>query len=68
MTTADGGGPPPTPGDLASLSFVGTATSVLRLGGLTLLTVPLGTWESHELERAAERVRITSVPGTHGPG
>ncbi len=148
MTTADGGGPPPTPGDVASLSFVGTATSVLRLGGLTLLTdpnflhrgqrvylgyglfskrrtepamqpadlptldgvllshlhgdhfdrvarqelgrdlpivttphaarrlgrwgfeasVPLGTWESHELERAGERVRITSVPGTHGPG
>lgn len=31
-------------------------------------SVPLGTWESHEVERAGERVRITSVPGTHGPG
>lgn len=137
-----------TNGAAASLTFVGTATSVLRLGGITLLTdpnflhagqrvylgyglfskrrtepamqpadlppldgvvlshlhgdhfdrvarqelapdlpivttphaarrlerwgfaecVPLGTWESHELEGLAERVRITSVPGTHGPG
>ncbi len=31
-------------------------------------TVDLRTWETHELERAGERIRITSVPGTHGPG
>ncbi len=31
-------------------------------------SVPLETWESHELQRGSERVRITSVPGTHGPG
>ena len=31
-------------------------------------SVPLETWESYELERGSERVRITSVPGTHGPG
>ncbi len=134
--------------DGASLTFVGTATMVLRLGGLTLLTDPnflhkgqrvylgyglfskrrtepamqpaqlpaldgvvlshlhgdhfdrvakkalerglpivttphaarrlrrwgfeepvaLETWESRELQRGSERVRITSVPGTHGPG
>lgn len=149
MTATNGrAGPAPAPGDVASLTFVGTATAVLNLGGITLLTdpnflhqgqrvhlgyglfskrrtepamqprdlpgldgivlshlhgdhfdrvakkaldhalpivttphaagrlrrwgfqesVPLETWESHELERAGERVRITSVPGTHGPG
>ncbi len=31
-------------------------------------SVPLGSWESHELQQAGERVRITSVPGIHGPG
>ncbi|MDQ4133145.1 MAG: MBL fold metallo-hydrolase [Actinomycetota bacterium] len=31
-------------------------------------SVPLETWQSHELHRGGERVRITSVPGTHGPG
>jgi L-ascorbate metabolism protein UlaG (beta-lactamase superfamily) len=130
-----------------SLTFVGTATTVLRLGGFTLLTDPnfigrgqrvhlgygltskrrtdpalgigelppldvvllshlhgdhfdrvarqdlpreppvvttrhaarrlqrwgfgaatgLGTWEDWELERGGERLRITSVPGRHGP-
>ncbi len=149
MTTSNGGtGAPRSPAAVASLTFVGTATTVLNLGGITLLTdpnflhqgqrvylgyglfskrrtepamqprdlpgldgvvlshlhgdhfdrvakkalghalpvvttphaarhlrrwgfqepVPLRTWESHELERADERVRITSVPGTHGPG
>ena len=149
MTAAKGGGAlPRSAADVASFTFVGTATSVLKLGGLTLLTdpnflhrgqrvylgyglfskrrtepamqpidlppldgvvlshlhgdhfdrvakeglrhalpvvttphaarrlrrwgfdapVPLGTWESHEIGGADERVRITSVPGTHGPG
>ncbi len=31
-------------------------------------SVGLDTWESHELEGGGARVRITSVPGTHGPG
>ena len=30
--------------------------------------VDLQTWEGYELERGGDRVRITSVPGTHGPG
>jgi L-ascorbate metabolism protein UlaG (beta-lactamase superfamily) len=28
----------------------------------------LETWESHELTRGAQRLRITAVPGRHGPG
>ncbi len=135
-------------GDAGSLTFVGTATTVLRLGGFTLLTdpnflhrgqraylgyglstkrltepamqpgqlppldavllshlhgdhfdrvarralskdlpvittppaarrlrrwgfhasAPLRTWDSHLLERAGERLRITAVPAVHGPG
>jgi L-ascorbate metabolism protein UlaG (beta-lactamase superfamily) len=141
-------GSSPATEDVASLTFVGTATTVLQLGGIRLLTDPnflhqgqrvylgyglfsrrrtepalhprdlpeldgvvlshlhgdhfdrvarrelrrslpvvttphaarrlsqwgfgasvaLRTWESHELERGGDRVRITSVPGTHGPG
>ncbi len=149
MTTTTGGtGSPPSRRGAASLTFVGTATTILNLSGITLLTDPnflhegqrvylgyglfskrrtepamqppdlprldaivlshlhgdhfdrvakkalrgtlpvvttphaasrlrrwgfqetvsLETWESHEFERAGERVRITSVPGTHGPG
>lgn len=149
VTTTDGGGAPaPSGPEAASLTFVGTATTVLDLGGITLLTdpnflhqgqrvylgyglfskrrtepamqppdlpaldavvlshlhgdhfdrvarrtlgrdlpivttphaarrlrrwgfqgpLPLETWETHEIGRAGERVRITSVPGTHGPG
>jgi L-ascorbate metabolism protein UlaG (beta-lactamase superfamily) len=30
--------------------------------------VALQTWQSHELGRDGARLRITSVPGTHGPG
>jgi L-ascorbate metabolism protein UlaG (beta-lactamase superfamily) len=30
--------------------------------------IPLQTWTYHEFERGGERLRITSVPGTHGPG
>lgn len=147
MTTDNGATASLRP-DGASLTFVGTATTVLKLGGLTLLTdpnflhrgqrvylgyglfskrrtepamqpselpgldavllshlhgdhfdrvakralsrglpivttphaarrlgrwgfqeaVPLETWESRELERGSQRVRITSVPATHGPG
>jgi L-ascorbate metabolism protein UlaG (beta-lactamase superfamily) len=28
----------------------------------------LGPWEMHTIERGAETLRITSVPGVHGPG
>jgi L-ascorbate metabolism protein UlaG (beta-lactamase superfamily) len=28
----------------------------------------LPTWESHELSRGRQRLRVTSVPGRHGPG
>ncbi len=31
-------------------------------------SVALQTWECHELDRGGDRVRITSRPGTHGPG
>lgn len=31
-------------------------------------SVGLETWTSHELVRGEEALRITSVPGTHGPG
>ncbi|HEX6446071.1 MAG TPA: MBL fold metallo-hydrolase [Streptosporangiales bacterium] len=30
-------------------------------------SVPLTTWSDHEVTRGDERLRITSVPGTHGP-
>jgi L-ascorbate metabolism protein UlaG (beta-lactamase superfamily) len=30
--------------------------------------VPLEPWSSHELVRGEDRLRITSTPGTHGPG
>lgn len=30
--------------------------------------IPLDTWTSHEFTRGNEVLRITSVPGTHGPG
>lgn len=30
-------------------------------------SVPLTTWAEHEITRDDERLRITSVPGTHGP-
>ncbi len=147
-TTSGATGPPPSGQREASLTFVGTATTVLNLGGITLLTdpnflhksqrvylgyglfskrrtepamqpdalppldgvvlshlhgdhfdrvakkalrrslpvvttphaarrlqrwgfqesVPLEPWETHEFERGGDRVRVTSVPGTHGPG
>jgi L-ascorbate metabolism protein UlaG (beta-lactamase superfamily) len=31
-------------------------------------TVPLSHWSSHELVRGDDRLRVTSTPGTHGPG
>ena len=31
-------------------------------------TSDLRAWETHELTRGADRLRITSVPGVHGPG
>jgi L-ascorbate metabolism protein UlaG (beta-lactamase superfamily) len=149
MTDPAGGvGPPLSTHDTASLTFVGTATTVIHLGAVTLLTDPnflhrgqrvylgyglfskrrtepamqpaelprldavvlshlhgdhfdrvakesldrtlpvvttphaapqlrrwgfgesvgLGTWETYEVERGEDRVRIISVPGTHGPG
>src|SRR3712207_2489307 len=148
VMTATSGGTPSAGRAEASLTFVGTATTLLRLGGITLLTDPnflhegqrvylgyglfskrrtepamqppdlpeldavllshlhgdhfdrvakealsrhlpivttphaarrlrrwgfrqsvdLENWESHELQGPGERVRITSVPGTHGPG
>ncbi|WP_199442698.1 MBL fold metallo-hydrolase [Umezawaea beigongshangensis] len=135
-------------GSASTLTFVGTATTILRLGGFTLLTDPnflhrgqraylgwglsskrltepamqpgdlppldglvlshlhgdhfdrvarrslprdlpvvttkqaarrlstwgfgscdaLDTWQSHVFERPGERVRVTAVPGVHGPG
>lgn len=30
-------------------------------------SVPLTTWSGHEVTRGGQRLRITSVPGTHGP-
>lgn len=40
-----------------------------RLGGWGFRkSVALQNWETHELERGGDRVRITSLPGTHGPG
>jgi L-ascorbate metabolism protein UlaG (beta-lactamase superfamily) len=148
MTTTGTGGDGAARGQGASLTFIGTATTILRLGGFTLLTdpnflhqgrrvylgyglwskrrtepamqpedlpaldgvvlshlhgdhfdrvakaslprqlpvvttphaarrlrrwgfgeaVPLSNWESYELDRDGERLRVTSTPGTHGPG
>jgi L-ascorbate metabolism protein UlaG (beta-lactamase superfamily) len=39
----------------------------LRQWGFTAAT-GLATWQGHELSRGDQRLRITSVPGQHGPG
>jgi hypothetical protein len=54
----------------ADLTFVGTATTVLRLGAFTLLTDPnliRRGQRVHLGSRGDERLRITAVPGQHGP-
>jgi L-ascorbate metabolism protein UlaG (beta-lactamase superfamily) len=43
------------------------ATRRLRRWGFRE-SIPLSTWASHEFTRGNEWLRITSVPGTHGPG
>ena len=43
------------------------AAARLRRRGF-LATRPLDTWDSHEWRRGTDAVRITAVPGQHGPG
>jgi L-ascorbate metabolism protein UlaG (beta-lactamase superfamily) len=51
------------PGDLPIIT---TEQAARKLK--TRTTVGLPTWETHEWARDGQRLRVTSVPGQHGPG
>jgi L-ascorbate metabolism protein UlaG (beta-lactamase superfamily) len=50
----------------AALPVVTTPQASRRLTHRT--TVGLPTWETHEWSRNGQRLRVTAVPGQHGPG
>jgi L-ascorbate metabolism protein UlaG (beta-lactamase superfamily) len=52
-----------------SLPIITTPQARRRLARRRFETVHgLPTWESHEWSRGRERLRVTAVPGRHGPG
>ncbi len=50
----------------AALPIVTTPQAARKLR--RRITVALPTWETHEWSRDGQRLRVTAVPGQHGPG
>jgi L-ascorbate metabolism protein UlaG (beta-lactamase superfamily) len=50
------------------LPILTTPEAERRLGRRFTSVRGLPTWESHEWTRGAQRLRVTAVPGRHGPG
>src|SRR3954464_6807869 len=51
-----------------SLPIITTPQAERRLKRHFTAVRGLPTWESHEWTRGAQRLRVTAVPGRHGPG